>query len=258
MPLSVSGIKGQTGAPVPWELHVWRGEPAFEVVCDREGVGQNDAGWRCPEADASIHLKCDKCSYKLVYKFPFKLQGSGVLEWEWMALSLPTGGDVRRKGRDDQALQVYVYFNNGTALNYIWDTNAPVGEVVERKYAILRWIRAIFFFIKFPPDVDVRHIVLRSGKAQLGVWCKERRSIVDDYIQLFGGKTPQADGVGIQINSQHTHDYAEGMIRRILLSTPNASSQAVPQRVSPVLCFDQCASPIHKSPHLQLEIVSQL
>jgi hypothetical protein len=31
-------------------------------------------------------------------------------------MALPKNGDVRKRESDDQALQIYVYFENGTAL----------------------------------------------------------------------------------------------------------------------------------------------
>lgn len=220
--LAFAGNRESGGAPRPWELNVWSGQSDFDIVCEGEATGQRVTtfdGSNCSEEEASIHLKCDECSYKLNYRYIFQANDFHFLEWQWKALSLPKSGDVRSRRTDDQALQVYIYFSNGTALNYVWDSKAPAGTIVERKYGVPRFLRLIFFFLNLPPDVDVRNVVVRSGHNDLGEWVKESRNISEDYKSLFKKEVPPADGVGIQINSQHTNDYAEGMINRIILRT---------------------------------------
>jgi len=224
--LSFTGNLDEDGAPEPWKLHVWKGEPDFTLVCEGEAKNIENGNTRCQNSTPALHLKCDDCSYKFVYKHAFEVDEKFFLEWEWKAYSLPTGGDVRSKQTDDQALQIYVYFINGTALNYIWDSSAAVGQVVERVYSIPSWIRFIIqFFIDLPSDVDVRHVVLQSGDKLLNRWIREKRNIADDYRKYFGENIPLGEGVGIQINSQHTDSYAEGMFRRISVSTLSVPAQ---------------------------------
>ena len=49
------------------------------------------------------------------------------LSWEWKALVLPDGGDVRDPRRNDQAGRVMVVFEGMKGILYVWDTTAPIG-----------------------------------------------------------------------------------------------------------------------------------
>ena len=201
-----------------WELHEWSGESVFSVGCKNDSTLTNQKNNDCLYINSELHLICNDCSYKFVYKYPYNVRDGQFLEWDWKAISLPEDGDVRYTHLDDQALQIYIYFDNGTALNYVWDSNAPTGLVVPRSYSIPRWIRVIVsFFIDIPSDVDVRHFVLKNNISPFDQWLSEKRNIVSDYQKSFGKKAPLVKGIGIQINSQHTGGYAEGIFRAVTL-----------------------------------------
>ena len=63
----------------------------------------------------------------------------------------------------------------------------------------------------------VRFIVVRSGRADLGKWVTETRSVIDDFKMLYGEQPEENVGaVTISINSQNTHARAEAVFGEIL------------------------------------------
>jgi hypothetical protein len=111
------------------------------------------------------------------------------LTWEWKALVLPEGGDVRDPRRNDQAGRVMVMFEGMRALLYVWDTTAPVGgEARSDGFDIYQ--RAL--------------IVVRSGPDGLGRWDRQRRNVRDDYLRVFEAEPRAIKWVGLESHSNDT------------------------------------------------------
>lgn len=112
------------------------------------------------------------------------------LAWEWKALVLPEGGDVREARRNDQAARVMVMFEGMKGLLYVWDTTAPAGTEVR------------------PDDFDIFDralIVVRSGPEDLGRWVRERRNVLADYRRVFGEAPRPVKWLGLESHSNDTH-----------------------------------------------------
>ena len=96
-----------------------------------------------------------------------------TLVWRGKVMTLPEGGDARRKETDDQAGRIYVAFPRfPTALRIIGDvgdTTAPVRTIVKSKNGSA-----------------VTHVVVRSGETDLGRWCLETGNGSGDYKQVYG------------------------------------------------------------------------
>ncbi|HOJ52217.1 MAG TPA: DUF3047 domain-containing protein [Syntrophales bacterium] len=138
------------------------------------------------------------------------------INWTWRAMRLPEGGDIRRPGADDQALQIYIALSplgfpqklNTPVLTYLWDNEAPKGTVVKSSSPLTKY---------------VRYLIVRNGDDELGRWITEKRNIYEDYKALFrdvkNGEPPgPTQGIRIYINSQHTGSSAEGYIGNIYFS----------------------------------------
>ena len=103
------------------------------------------------------------------------LGATPILEWSWKIVTLPAGGDVRRKETSDLTGHVLVTWPRMPALlrtrliGYVWDATAPAGAVMGS-----RKTRLVTFF------------VLRSGPADVGRWIVERRNVREDYARAFG------------------------------------------------------------------------
>jgi hypothetical protein len=111
------------------------------------------------------------------------------LVWEWKAILLPEGGDVRDTKRNDQAGRVMVMFEGMKGLLYVWDTTAPVGaESVSDGLELFH--RAL--------------IVVRSGTQQLGRWDRQRRNVQADYRRIFEEEPRPIKWVGLESHSNDT------------------------------------------------------
>lgn len=202
----VAGFSTDTmkeGAPAGWELVKSKGVP--DIKLEKEGEM------------FALHLKSDKSSSfgikKEVKNDPMR---NPFLNWKWKVTRLPSGGDVRDKKSDDQALQLYVAFEatgwpaklNIPVIGYIWDNEAPKGTVVKSSQLLAD---------------KVKYIVLRDKTDTLGEWSSEKRDVRDDYKKLFSdidnGKVRKIEGISIYINSQHTESEAEGYIYDIYFSS---------------------------------------
>jgi hypothetical protein len=188
---------GHKGVPPGWRTQSW-GSPKydFEVVND----GSTHVLRLLSDGDSSTINKDIKIDCK---DYP-------VLQWKWKVVTLPKGGDARKKATDDEAAQVYVTFPRFPAavrsrvIGYIWDTTAPAGLTFKSEKTGL-----------------VTYIVMRSGEADLGKWFTESRNVCEDYKKIFGeepGEKMEALSVGI--DSDDTKSKAEAFIGEILFRKP--------------------------------------
>ncbi|HUJ18266.1 MAG TPA: DUF3047 domain-containing protein [Nitrospirota bacterium] len=168
------------GTPAGWQVKEKTGKADFAVVKD-DGV-------------AAVRLRSAKTSFSLQKEVHVNLRQYPVLTWTWKVTKLPSGGDFRKSGTDDQAAQLFLAFSKTQAIVYIWDTTAPQGIMADTA--------APFF-------MSIKAVVVRSGKTGTGSWITETRNVYDDYRKLFGGEPGEVNGMRIQINSQHTGTSAE-------------------------------------------------
>lgn len=177
-----------------WQLAVKKGKADLQLV-------QDDSG-------QALQLRSDRTSFALQKEVSVALEDLPYLVWQWKVTVLPRGGDFRRAQVDDQAAQLIVAFSARHFLSYIWDSTAPQGT-----------------FDKAPslPFRSIFALVLQSGAPALGSWIMERRNLLDDYEQVFGGKPTMLQGLRIQINSQHTGSQAESYWKSILLTNQHVN-----------------------------------
>jgi hypothetical protein len=175
--------------PKGWELAVNAGEPHLQLVQDN--------------GKQALQMRSDQASFSLQRKIQIALSASPYLVWDWKVTELPKGGDFRHSGTDDQAAQLIIAFSSSHFLSYIWDSTAPKGLIASAPAPIFRKIFAV---------------VVESGRQGLGTWITERRNLIDDYKQAYGGEPEVIEGVRIQINSQHTKSRAESYWRSIAVT----------------------------------------
>ncbi len=189
--LGFEGAPGKNGVPGAWRLSTRSGRADAAAV--QESGGQ------------ILHMKCVESSFSLEREFMITTDDFHYMSWTWKAVSLPLSGDVRRRERNDQALQLLVAFENGKILSYVWDSNAPEGTFVDES-------------IGWPVNLAIRVIVVKSGAADTGRWITHTRNIYEDYRRFFNEPPPRVKGVRIQSNTQYTRDTAEGFVRNIIFS----------------------------------------
>lgn len=188
---------GRTGVPRGWSGHRW-GSPQYDFAVLAES----------PER--VLHMRSRGDNSTISKEIKVDVREFPLLTWRWKVVTLPAGGDCRRKATDDEAAQIYVTFPRfptsmrSRIIGYVWDTQAPVGTVVRSESSAL-----------------VTYVVLRSGAAEAGRWLTETRNVYDDYTMIYGGAPTETVGaVSVAIDSNDTRTSAESSVGAILFRKP--------------------------------------
>jgi hypothetical protein len=181
-----------SGVTRPWGVKVKEGVADVRVV---PYDGEN-----------ALYLQCRQSSFSVERTIAVDTKRYPYVAWKWKALRIPSRGDVRVRGRNDQALQLLVAFENGRIISYVWDANAPEGTITDES-------------VGWPVNLAVKVIVVKGGSSDVGRWVTQNRNVRDDYVRLFHGQPPQIKGIRIQANTQYTRDTAEGMVGSIVFSS---------------------------------------
>ena len=139
-----------------------------------------------------------------------------IVQWQWKVANVLKKGDVSRKEGDDYPARVYITFEYDSskvsffkkvqyetikfiygrypplgAINYIWESKAPVGTLVPNPYTD-----------------QVMMFVVQSGPDKLNTWVTEQRNVYDDYKKAFGQEPPMISGVAIMTDTDNTGESA--------------------------------------------------
>lgn len=138
-----------------------------------------------------------------------------IVRWRWKVDNVLKGSDVTLKEGDDFPARLYITFAYDpdkvsfgkklkykagqalfgdipiAALNYIWDTKATVGTIVENAYTDF-----------------AQMVVVESGTQKVGMWIDEERNIYEDYKKAFGEEPPMINGVAIMSDTDNTNEQA--------------------------------------------------
>ena len=189
---------GTKGIPGPWEKQRW-GSPNYDFVIEADGGRK------------VLHLKSDGDSSNISRKIEgkVKLKETPTLEWSWKVVTLPRGGDSRKKETDDQAAQVYVTWPRfpeavrSRIIGYVWDSTAPAGLV-----------------IKSQKTGTVTYVIMRSGSADAGKWLTERRNVREDFKQIYGEEPEDPSVLSVGIDSDDTKSTAESYMGPLVFRKP--------------------------------------
>lgn len=139
-----------------------------------------------------------------------------IVEWRWKIMNILKKGDVQRKEGDDYPARIYIAFEYEpdklgffkkaefliarllygenlplAAINYIWESKAPIGTMVPNPYTD----RVMMF-------------VVESSSAKLNQWVNEERNVYEDYKKAFGEEPPMISGVAIMTDTDNTGESA--------------------------------------------------
>ena len=147
------------------------------------------------------------------------------MRWRWRIENVLRKSDVRRKDGDDYPARLYITFAYEpdrvsfgrklkykagqalfgdipiAALNYIWESRAPVGTVVDNAFTDF-----------------AKMVVVQSGSQRLGTWVEQERNVYEDYKRLFGEEPPPVGKVSVMIDSDDTGSTAESYVGDIYFS----------------------------------------
>lgn len=140
-----------------------------------------------------------------------------IMQWQWKVSNVLKGGNVAKKDGDDYPARIYVTFQyDGEkaglfgkakyetakliygrypplgAINYIWESRAPIGTAVPN-----------------PFTDQVHMIVVESGPSKLNTWITEERNVYEDYKRAFDEEPPMISGVAIMTDTDNTGESAE-------------------------------------------------
>ncbi len=150
-----------------------------------------------------------------------------IIRWRWKAENILVKGDVHRKEGDDYPARIYIAFEYDVsklslferaeyqavkllygqypplgAINYIWESRAPVGTIVPN-----------------PFTSRVKMIVVESGSGKLNQWVSEERNVYEDYVKAFGEEPPLISGVAIMTDTDNTGESATAYYGDIQFTT---------------------------------------
>jgi hypothetical protein len=149
-----------------------------------------------------------------------------IVRWRWKIDNVLKGSDVTLKEGDDFPARLYITFEYDpnkvsfgkklkfkagqalfgdipiAALNYIWDTKAPVGSMVENAYTDF-----------------AKMVIVESGTQNVGMWIDEERNIYEDYKKAFGEEPPMINGVAIMSDTDNTKESATAYYGDIVFQT---------------------------------------
>jgi len=188
---------GKTGIPNGWQGQNW-GSPKYDFVIAADGQAR------------VLHMKSSNEGSTINKELKLDLKPNCTLQWRWKAVTLPKGGDSRKKETDDQGIQLYVTFPRfpqavrSRIIGYVWDTSAPVGTIVKSEKA-----------------GTVTYVVVRSGTDGLGQWHTESRNVCEDYKKIYSEDLNEPLGaVSVAIDSNDTKSTAESYVGEILFKKP--------------------------------------
>jgi hypothetical protein len=147
-----------------------------------------------------------------------------IVQWRWKVMNILKKGDVHRKEGDDYPARIYITFEYDpsklsffqkakyeairllygeypplAAINYIWESKAPVETMVPNPYTD----RVMMF-------------VVESGASKLNQWVNEERNIFEDYKKAFGQEPPMISGIAIMTDTDNTGESATAYYGDIL------------------------------------------
>ena len=146
-----------------------------------------------------------------------------IVRWRWKVDNLLQKSDATRKDGDDYPARLYITFEYDPekvsfgkklkykagqalfgdipigAINYVWETKAPVGAILDNAYTDF-----------------VKMFVVESGPGRIGLWVDESRNIYEDYRKAFGEDPPMINGVAIMSDTDNTKEQATAYYGDIL------------------------------------------
>ena len=162
-----------------------------------------------------VRARSEAAASGLTRKVSVDLAQYPMIQWRWKVLNVIEKSDVRTKKGDDYAARIYITFQYDpdrvgflkkakykvgrllfgdipiAAVNYIWESKAPVGTIVDNAYTDF-----------------VKMIVVESGAERVGEWVQEERNLYEDYVRAFGEEPPLVNGVAIMTDTDNTGEKA--------------------------------------------------
>ena len=172
-----------------WEAREFKGQTSYQLV--------DLAGTRVLKAESASSAS------GLFNEQRIDLQKTPVMSWRWHIKNrLGNNINEQTKAGDDYAARIYVVISGGLAfweskaINYVWSSTSPVGNVWPNPYAYAG------------ANGKMMMIALRSSTDQAGTWYSEKRNILTDLKHQFGEEIRYIDAVAIMTDTDDSHGKA--------------------------------------------------
>jgi hypothetical protein len=200
-----SAAEPGTALPAGWKPLTFKKieKRTFYTLVKDEGTVVVKAESKAAASGLSREIKIDPKEYPIV-------------QWRWKVTNILQRGNVYRKQGDDYPARIYITFTYDpdklsfserlkyeaarllygeypplAAINYIWESHAPIGTTVPNPYTD-----------------RVMMIVVESGSEKLSQWMTEERNLYEDYKKSFGEEPPMISGVAIMTDTDNTGESA--------------------------------------------------
>ena len=126
------------------------------------------------------------------------LQQTPILNWSWRIENRLNSPNEQVKSGDDYAARVYVIINGGLAfwqtkaINYVWANASSKNAIWPNAFAGNHAIM----------------IAIRSSSDPTGTWFREKRNVLTDLKQQFGGDIRYIDAIAIMTDTDNSHGKA--------------------------------------------------
>ncbi len=159
-------------------------------------------------------------------------RASGVpqcLVWRWRVDAGPPGTDLTRRGGDDRALSLSVWFAGFPSNSTVWQRaqhaiaqGAAGSHILPRSVLIYTWGGTGAEPPRFysPWLGGLGHVQpLRHARAEMGRWFEERVDLDADWRHAFGGDPPHLQEIAVGTDVDDTRSRLDARIDRIRLTT---------------------------------------
>lgn len=102
---------------------------------------------------------------------------------------------------------LYGFYPPGKTMNYVWASRRPSGM----------WITS-----RSTDRIRIHNI--RSGNTDAGQWVRERRDILQDYQEAFGGEIPSRARLAVMVDTDQTHSRTRSLFDSFILSAGSLQS----------------------------------
>ena len=133
-----------------------------------------------------------------------------VLSWNWKVSNILPNSREKEVGGDDYPAAVCIVYSKSffsllfgkyKILIYAYGNNVQVGD----RY-------------KSPCEARARFIIVQSGDKETGKWLSYKVNHYKDYVREFGEIPPTVTYVGLQSNTDRSHDKVEAWYTDIVLN----------------------------------------
>lgn len=215
VPVSMADVIGSDGDR--WEEQTFSGLPPTEYLVKADGMIQIMAN----ASSSLIHRELTEAE-----------RAAQSLSWEWRVSAPVPPTDLTRKGADDRAVAVHVWFPDkggglfsglgrafarmsgktvpGKVISYTWGGTAPPGSVLVNPFM----------------KKDGVIIVLRGADAPTGHWLREEVDFTADFERVFGHAPKPPMGIAISGDSDDTGSSSRAAVRGIMFLTAASAANS--------------------------------